>query len=511
MSDWTAGYVTDVGYTYGYYSELNPLRLRLAFLHAGLAPPELGTACELGFGQGMSINIHAAASPVAWHGTDFNPAQTAFARELAAISNSGAALFDDAFADFAQRPDLPEFDFIGIHGIWSWISAENRAVMVEFLRRRLRVGGVLYISYNTLPGWSPMLSMRHLMTRHAEVMAAPGTGIVGRIDAALNFTDKLLGTNPLCSRANPTVVERMKKVREHNRHYLAHEYFNRDWHPMHFGDMADALGPAKLNYACSAHYIDQVDMVNLTPDQQNLMREIPDPLFRESVRDYMVNQQFRRDYWVRGARRLSQWEIVEGVRNQRVVLVNPRAEVAYKITGSQGEVNLNDGIYSPVLDLLADHKVRTIGQVEQHLQSKGVNFPQLFQVMMILIGKGDLAPAQDERVIGKARSASDKLNVHLGNKALGSGEITFLSSPVTGGGIPINRFQQLFLLALNQGKKQPADWAAFCWQVLAGQGQKLVQEGKTLETPEENLAKLTEFAQEFAAKRLPILKALQVA
>lgn len=75
MSDWTAGYVADIGYTYGYYTELNPLRVKLAFLNAGLALPEFGTACELGFGQGLSANIHAAASITQWHGTDFNPSQ----------------------------------------------------------------------------------------------------------------------------------------------------------------------------------------------------------------------------------------------------------------------------------------------------------------------------------------------------------------------------------------------------------------------------------------------------
>jgi len=42
------------------------------------------------------------------------------------------------------------------------------------------------------------------------------------------------------------------------------------------------------------------------------------------------------------------------------------------------------------------------------------------------------------------------------HKARGSADITFLASPVTGGGITVNRFQQLFLLALSQGKKQPA-------------------------------------------------------
>jgi SAM-dependent methyltransferase len=64
-------------------------------------------------------------------------------------------LFDESFAEFASR-DLPEFDYIGLHGIWSWISDENRAVIVDFIRRKLKVGGVLYISYNTLPGWAPL-------------------------------------------------------------------------------------------------------------------------------------------------------------------------------------------------------------------------------------------------------------------------------------------------------------------------------------------------------------------
>ena len=61
-----------------------------------------------------------------WYATDFNPSQAAFARELAAASGADAQLFDDAFADFAESPDLPDFDYIGLHGIWSWISDANR-------------------------------------------------------------------------------------------------------------------------------------------------------------------------------------------------------------------------------------------------------------------------------------------------------------------------------------------------------------------------------------------------
>jgi Trk-type K+ transport system membrane component len=86
-----------------------------------------------------------------------------------------------------------------------------------------------------------------------------------------------------------------------------------------------------------------------------------------------------------------------------------------------------------------------------------------------------------------------------------------LASPVTGGGITVTRFEQLFLLAQSQGKKQPGDWAQYAWQILASQGQKLVNAGKTLETPQENLEHLSGMANSFAATRLPLLKALQVA
>src|SRR5205814_6380390 len=96
VSDWTEGYVADIDYTYGYYEELNPRRLLVPFLNVGLQPPDIATACELGYGQGLSVAIHAAASPVSWYGTDFNPAHAAFAQSLAAGADSGGQLFEQA-------------------------------------------------------------------------------------------------------------------------------------------------------------------------------------------------------------------------------------------------------------------------------------------------------------------------------------------------------------------------------------------------------------------------------
>jgi ABC-type Fe3+ transport system substrate-binding protein len=64
---------------------------------------------------------------------------------------------------------------------------------------------------------------------------------------------------------------------------------------------------------------------------------------------------------------------------------------------------------------------------------------------------------------------------------------------------------------MQQGKKKPEEWAAFVAQILAAQGQKILKEGKPLETPEEHMAELTTQAHEFSVKQLPIFKALQIA
>ncbi|UOD50411.1 methyltransferase regulatory domain-containing protein [Orrella daihaiensis] len=513
MTDWTAGYVADIGYTYGYYTELNPLRARLALIQSGIAPPAAnGASCELGFGQGVSVNMHAAATASSWWATDFNPSQAGFAQSLAQHSGAAAQLSDEAFEEFCNRDDLPMFDFIGLHGIWSWISDDNRAVIVDFVQKRLKVGGVLYISYNTLPGWAAFAPMRHLMTHHASVVGSSGAGIVSRIDGAIDFAEKLLATNPLFARANPQVGERIKKLKEQNRHYLAHEYFNRDWHPMHFDTLMQWLEPAKVQFAGSANYLDYVDALNLSKEQQELLASISDPMFKESVRDFMINQQFRKDYWVKGKRSLSALERLEALRQEKVLLTTPRADIALKATGSLGEATLTESIYNPILDLLADHQVKSIGELEQALakQNANVNLGQLLQAILVLAGLGHVYSAQDDATATKASKQTQALNKHLMQLARSSQDITVLASPVTGGGLPVSRFGQLFLLSLASGKKEPKQWAEDAWHWLEIQGQRLLKEGKTLETKEDNLKELTEQAQTFATKQLPILKSAKV-
>lgn len=511
MNNWTSGYVADIGYTFGYYGELNPLLVKLAFTHAGYRFPHIENACELGFGQGISINIHASATNIAWSGTDFNPAQADFAKELSNASGNNAQLFDESFARYCSRDDLPDFDYIGLHGIWSWISDENRTVITDFVARKLKVGGVLYISYNTEPGWSSMVPVRHLMVEHAASMGVPGESIIKRIDGAISFTEKLFSINPLYTRANLHVTEGLEKLKMHDRHYLAHEYFNKDWLPMPFSKISEWLSQAKLQYVCSTNPTDQLDAVNLSKEQQSFLAEITDPVFRQTVRDFMINNRFRKDYWVKGARKLSPLEKIEVLSNQRVILIKDKTDIPLKINAVVGEVALNEDVYIPLIEGLMDYQPKSLPQLEQLLKAKGVTFPQILEATMMLCGTGAIAVVQDEGIVAKYKKSVDKLNQALMIKSRSSGELSFLASPVLGGGVAVGRFEQLFILAMKEGKKTPQEWAQFAWNILAIQGQRILKDGVVLDSPEENLTKLVEQANIFADKQLPILKALQIA
>ncbi|MEM1050116.1 MAG: class I SAM-dependent methyltransferase [Pseudomonadota bacterium] len=510
MTDWTDGYVTDIEYAYAYCQELNPVRATLALLSKGLAVPEFETACELGFGQGLATNLHAAASATHWYGTDFMPGQVAFAQDLNRISDADARLFDESFEEFVHRSDLPDFDFIGLHGVWSWINEDNRDLIVSFLRTRLKPGGIVYLGYNAAPGWSGFAPLRHLMKQFGETMVAPSTGGIDGIAGAVGFADQFLKANPAFAAANPMVVDRFEKVKTQDPAYLAHEYFCANWHPVYFSDMAARLGAAKLAFAAPARYLDHLDVLNLTPEQSGFLEQIPDPVFRESTRDMMIARRFRSDYWIKGSRTLLPGVLGDRLRAQRVVLLRPRTEVSLVVRGGLREVEMQEAVYGPILDALAGQQPIAIGAVEAAVAENGLTLPQVVQALLVLGGDNHLAPAQSEEVVATARQRTDALNRHIVKLAREGAIIDFLASPVTGGGIRMGRIQHLFLDAHLHAGTSPADWVDHVWPILAAQGQKIIKDGTELQSDAENRAALLEQAERFANTQLPVFQALQL-
>ncbi|HIJ89312.1 MAG: methyltransferase regulatory domain-containing protein [Desulfobulbaceae bacterium] len=508
---WNEGYVTEIGYTHGYYRELSPSLQRFALLAAGYAPPDEGAYLELGSGQGLSACIHAAATPCDIWATDFNPGQALNARQLLKSADIEAQVFDQSFAELAQRDDLPKFTHIAGHGIWTWISDTNRTQIVDVLQRHLTVGGAAYLSYNTLPGWGSALSLRHMMCLHAEVAGTQADGVSGQIDNAIAYVQKLVQTDALYFRTHPEVVERLKQIQGADRYYIAHEYFNRNWQPMHFADFAKWLAPAKLEFAASAHLLDQVDELNLSNEAQALLKETGHVVLRENLRDFYVNQFFRRDIFLRGCRKLSALEQYELLDQTRFALQTPWASIPLKMECPVGEVGLQEAVYIPLLELMAHDAYRPIRLSELRAKLPKISMPQILQSIKILIGLGHVHPAQDEKVVEAVRSRTVRLNREICRRARFNGETMFLASPVIGAGVMVQRIEQLFLLARSEHEGKPENWARTAWGILEQQAYRLKKEGRRLESPEENIAELNLLATAFAAERLAILQTLGVA
>lgn len=509
---WTEGYVYEVDYTAGYFPELSALQTRWALASRGVRTRDLTrpSYLELGFGQGVSLAIHAAACPGSFWGTDFNPAQATTAEELVLASGSEARVLDASFAELAERDDVPQFDMVMLHGIWSWISPENRRVIVEIARKKLKPGGVFYVSYNVTPGWSPTVPLRHLLEVHSARAGTEAAGILNRLDAALDFAEKLGDAGSIYFKAHPRVFERLKKMKEKPRKYLAHELLNEEWHPMPFAQIVEELESAKLSHATNATLLEQLDGLHLSAEGQALVAGISDVVLRETVRDFLTNAQFRRDYFVRGPRKLPTLVQGELLRAFRVVLaVDPKA-ISLEVKGSLGTAKLQESIYAPVIEALAAEGARPKSLAELERTAKGVSFGQLVQAVTVLLGKYNLYLVQEEADIERARPRTRALNRHLLDRARTSSDISFLASPVTGTGVAISRLDHLLLIARAEGKQTLTEWVDHAWQLLAVQNQRVMKEGKRLEPEDENKRELLLQAKDLEANRLPVFERLGV-
>ncbi|MBI4862638.1 MAG: methyltransferase regulatory domain-containing protein [Candidatus Riflebacteria bacterium] len=504
---WTEGYVSEVDYTHGFYREMGPTFLRFALTLASRDSPDPSapfTFCELGFGHGVTLNVLAAACPHGeFWGTDFNPAHAAGARALARSAGlANVHIHEDSFAEFLDR-QTPEFDYVCLHGVYSWVSTENHKRILEIVRRKLRPGGLVYVSYNCLPGWAVGLPLRHLLASHVEAASGP---IMQRLESAKESVRKLhqvkaqfFTTNPPANRLLDDLLGRPPK-------YLVHEYLNRDFHANYFSEVAAEFAEAKLTYAGTATLVDLVDPLNFSEETAALVAPIQDPVLQETVRDFLVNKQFRRDGFVKGPRSLTEAERSERLRSLRFGLKVPRLDAPRRVRCARGEVALQEDVYGPLLDRMAQGPA-SLDELMRSPELAKLGLPRLLQALAILVGIGSAEPAHPSEIAATAAAPVGRLNDVLVDRAERIDEISVLVSPVLGTAVKAGRIDQLLLRALQAGDPLSSS----VWQVLSSKGQRLAREGKRIESEEENLALLEKLAIAFRDTLLPVWQKLGVA
>ena len=466
MNNWTDGYVTELPYSVNHFPEMAPAHLNLALLHLGLAAPSLGAGfnyLELGFGQGLGLNMLAATHPQGrFFGNDFMPAHVRAAQDLAAQAGlDNLSLFEDSFAQLLER-DLPPMDYIVLHGVYTWVNAENRAIIVALLHKLLKRGGVVYISYNCLPGWSVKAPLQRLMSEFAERKAS-GTALE-RFHAARDFLGALDAADAAFFTRNPAARAMLAELEKASDAYLLHEFAPKGWTPFYHTDVAQDLAAADLIYAGSAKLFNNFPAYSLPPKMQALIEGTADVGLRETLRDFAVQTQFRRDIFVRDARPLYDEEIDAHFRGLRLALWRPPASCALKCQIPVGELQLDDETFGPLLESLAQgpQEMHSLMQLPAFVAAGEEHCIDAINVLLCLDYIGISAPVD---VDSKAR-------VHALNRALverlRNGErISGFASAALGAGVTISYHDLLFLAAQNAGCVRAEDIAAFAQAILS--------------------------------------------
>jgi SAM-dependent methyltransferase len=358
MNGWGGGYVTDVPYSVGWYRQQSPAMMALAAVINGSAASvpagdDAVQLLELGCGFGYGAMALAASNPN-WTVTavDFNPAHIAAAREWAAEAGLTNITFVEAdFSSWEDHPVLramPEMDFVTMHGVWSWVPPKARAGIVRLLASKVRPGGLVHLSYNTLPGWQDSMGA-------ARIIREGGSRAGGRSDhqalEGLRLLKDLAATKAHFT--NSAGVESLLKVLEQaSSQYLAHEFMNTHWSPCFVTDVAGALSEAKLDWAGAGSLAENFPELMLSDEQRAIHARYTDPLMQELVKDMCIPRALRHDVFVRGARRINLSERTAALMDVHLTLVKPPEDLPDAITMPAGRAELNKAFYGPIVKAL---------------------------------------------------------------------------------------------------------------------------------------------------------------
>ena len=509
MTGWSDGYFTDVQYTRKFYPQTAPSLLAFACLRQGIRPPDLGpgsTYLELGCGQGYSLNLLAAANPaMQFHGIDFHPGQIANAQRTARAVGLNNVTFDDL--SFAQMLDLPEgriprCDVVVLHGILTWISPENRAHIVRILERHVKPGGLVMASYNTLPGWGPLMPLRQFVKGYFERTSGPAEKrTLEAFRAAKDFADRdvrALGT--------PQIKAMIEVALKGDPAYLIHEYMNGHFHPLYHADLARELEAARLTFAASVGIADDMISLAAPPAMQATIEAETDPLWRETLLDYSNNRIFRSDVFVRGPNLLSPRERDALLAPLRFNLMKPPSQITFEFKAPIGKIAGDPATYGSVVEALAEGP-RTYGDLAQLPRLAKAPPAHLLKVMGLLISAGVTHPP--------AGAETDNESAKAFNRAILQ-DLTFenapphLAAPAIGAGVAVGFTD---LLSLSDAGDGPTDYGALArrsWDLMAPGNKRFVKDGKAVEDQPSHLAEATARIKTFEAEKLPLMRRLGV-
>ena len=272
------------------YSQTQPENLYTIAALFGLEPAKIEKArvLELGCAGGGNLIPFALAYPKSeCVGVDLSGEQIAQADKQKNDLKIKNIQFQQADLTKLGK-DIGKFDYIICHGVFSWVPQKVRDTIFEICRDHLSDNGLAVISYNVLPGWSAVKSLRDMMMYHTKGFKTPAEQIK-ESRALLTF---LLANAPGNESYRQTIERELKILNTTNDSYLYHEHLELENQQFYLHEFVDMATKKDLSYvgdtALTTMYIG-----NFNKKVQETLSQIKDVVKQEQYIDFLVNRRFR--------------------------------------------------------------------------------------------------------------------------------------------------------------------------------------------------------------------------
>jgi methyltransferase-like protein/2-polyprenyl-3-methyl-5-hydroxy-6-metoxy-1,4-benzoquinol methylase len=181
------------------------------------------------------------------------------------------------------------FDYFICHGVYSWVPAPVQDKIFAIAREHLTPEGIAMVSYNALPGWNMVRSVRDLMQYHTAGITDT-VAKTAKARAILNFINESLkaATGPWAD----TIRAETRMLARAPDYYLMHEHLEENNEPCYLHQFMERAAACELQYLGDAE-AKAMYMGNLSPLVSESLAPLTDRARSEQYMDFVTNRRFR--------------------------------------------------------------------------------------------------------------------------------------------------------------------------------------------------------------------------
>jgi len=267
----------------------HPDRLATVATFFGMPPPAVAhcRVLEVGCSDGSNLIPMALGLPSAqFVGCDLSErAIAAGRRTIAELGLSNIALVQEDLA--VLSPAHGSFDYIIAHGVYSWVPTQVRDALLALGGERLTPNGVMFVSYNALPGCRVRQAAWDVLHAHADHIADPRA----RLAEARRLARIIGDGGKVWHDADEAVRAEFRAIAQRSDSGLAHDDLAVPNDPFYFRDFVANAARFGLKYLAETD-LHSMSAAGVSADAREFLSTL-DPLSREQYLDYVRLRRFR--------------------------------------------------------------------------------------------------------------------------------------------------------------------------------------------------------------------------